>query len=229
MAILKANAYGHGLEAVARCLAPQADSFGVALVEEGIALRRLGIAQPDPGAWAAPGRARSRSSSSTTWRSPCRRWRGCATSRTPRPRADDRPRAPQDRHRDGAHRRAPLQRRGPARRGRALAPRRGRGHLLALRQRRRGRPLARAPAARALLTRCCASTSGVRCRRPCATSPTRPRSCGCPSRGSTWSGRASCSTASTRTPARRARSRSSRRCPGARASSTSRWSSPAAP
>src|SRR5512143_2396276 len=46
MAILKANAYGHGLEAVARCLAPRADSFGVALVEEGIALRRLGIRNP---------------------------------------------------------------------------------------------------------------------------------------------------------------------------------------
>jgi alanine racemase len=46
MAVLKANAYGHGLEAVARCLAPQADAFGVALVEEGIALRRLGIGNP---------------------------------------------------------------------------------------------------------------------------------------------------------------------------------------
>jgi alanine racemase len=46
MAVLKANAYGHGLEAVARCLAPQADAFGVALVEEGIALRRLGIENP---------------------------------------------------------------------------------------------------------------------------------------------------------------------------------------
>jgi alanine racemase len=46
MAILKANAYGHGLEAVARCLAPRADAFGVALVEEGIALRRLGIQNP---------------------------------------------------------------------------------------------------------------------------------------------------------------------------------------
>lgn len=46
MAILKANAYGHGLEAVARALAPQADAFGVALVEEGIALRRLGITKP---------------------------------------------------------------------------------------------------------------------------------------------------------------------------------------
>jgi alanine racemase len=31
---------------VARCLAPHADAFGVALVEEGIALRRLGIANP---------------------------------------------------------------------------------------------------------------------------------------------------------------------------------------
>jgi alanine racemase len=46
MVILKANAYGHGLEAVARCLAPQADAFGVALVEEGIALRRLGVENP---------------------------------------------------------------------------------------------------------------------------------------------------------------------------------------
>lgn len=46
MAVLKANAYGHGLEAVARSLAPQADAFGVALVEEGIALRALGIENP---------------------------------------------------------------------------------------------------------------------------------------------------------------------------------------
>jgi len=46
MAILKANAYGHGLEAVAQALAPQADAFGVALVEEGIALRRLGLENP---------------------------------------------------------------------------------------------------------------------------------------------------------------------------------------
>lgn len=46
MAVLKANAYGHGLEAVARALAPRADAFGVAIVEEGIALRRLGIENP---------------------------------------------------------------------------------------------------------------------------------------------------------------------------------------
>jgi alanine racemase len=46
MPMLKANAYGHGLEEVARCLAPQADAFGVALVEEGITLRRLGIDKP---------------------------------------------------------------------------------------------------------------------------------------------------------------------------------------
>jgi len=46
MVTLKANAYGHGLEAVARCLAPLAHAFGVALVEEGIALRRLGIENP---------------------------------------------------------------------------------------------------------------------------------------------------------------------------------------
>jgi len=46
MVTLKANAYGHGLEAVARCLSPLAHAFGVALVEEGIALRRLGIENP---------------------------------------------------------------------------------------------------------------------------------------------------------------------------------------
>jgi alanine racemase len=46
MAVLKANAYGHGLASVARALAPLADAFGVALVEEGIALRRLGLENP---------------------------------------------------------------------------------------------------------------------------------------------------------------------------------------
>jgi alanine racemase len=46
MAILKANAYGHGIEAVARALAPHADAFGVALLEEGIALRKLGYEKP---------------------------------------------------------------------------------------------------------------------------------------------------------------------------------------
>ena len=46
MAVLKANAYGHGLEAVARALAPHADAFGVALVEEGMRLRRLGLQNP---------------------------------------------------------------------------------------------------------------------------------------------------------------------------------------
>jgi alanine racemase len=46
MVILKANAYGHGLEAVARGLADAADAFGVALVEEGIELRRQGIRNP---------------------------------------------------------------------------------------------------------------------------------------------------------------------------------------
>jgi alanine racemase len=46
LVVLKANAYGHGLEEVARCTAPEADAFGVALVEEGIALRRQGITHP---------------------------------------------------------------------------------------------------------------------------------------------------------------------------------------
>ena len=45
MAVVKANAYGHGAVACARKLA-SADWFGVALPEEGIELRSAGIAQP---------------------------------------------------------------------------------------------------------------------------------------------------------------------------------------
>lgn len=42
MAVIKANAYGHGLAAVARSL-DAADAFAVARVEEGLALRQAGI------------------------------------------------------------------------------------------------------------------------------------------------------------------------------------------
>lgn len=47
MAVVKANAYGHGAVACARRLANEgADWFGVALPEEGIELRAAGITQP---------------------------------------------------------------------------------------------------------------------------------------------------------------------------------------
>ncbi len=47
MAVLKANAYGHGLVPVARLLAHLgADYLGVAVLEEGILLRRAGIRTP---------------------------------------------------------------------------------------------------------------------------------------------------------------------------------------
>src|ERR1044071_7063020 len=47
MAIVKANAYGHGAVACARRLANEgADWFGVALPEEAIELRNAGITQP---------------------------------------------------------------------------------------------------------------------------------------------------------------------------------------
>lgn len=47
MGIVKANAYGHGLVAVARHLEAQGvEQLGVAFVEEGIALRKAGIARP---------------------------------------------------------------------------------------------------------------------------------------------------------------------------------------
>ena len=45
MAVIKANAYGHGLVAVARAL-DTTDAFAVARVDEGLALRAAGIKSP---------------------------------------------------------------------------------------------------------------------------------------------------------------------------------------
>jgi len=45
MAVVKANAYGHGVSAVANALS-DADSFAVARIEEGLTLRQAGISQP---------------------------------------------------------------------------------------------------------------------------------------------------------------------------------------
>ena len=46
MTMIKANAYGHGVSGVAPFLEPFVDFFGVAIVEEGILLRELGIKKP---------------------------------------------------------------------------------------------------------------------------------------------------------------------------------------
>ncbi len=45
VAVVKANAYGHGLVETARTL-PDADAFGVARLEEALRLRAGGITQP---------------------------------------------------------------------------------------------------------------------------------------------------------------------------------------
>ncbi|MCX6560142.1 MAG: alanine racemase [Candidatus Aminicenantes bacterium] len=46
MLIVKANAYGHGLFEIARHIGPRADAIGVAVLEEGVLLRRMGIMAP---------------------------------------------------------------------------------------------------------------------------------------------------------------------------------------
>lgn len=46
MPMVKANAYGHGVDGLAQFLEPFVDYFGVAIVEEGIHLRELGITKP---------------------------------------------------------------------------------------------------------------------------------------------------------------------------------------
>lgn len=46
MPMVKANAYGHGIDGVAPFIEPYVDYMGVALVEEGIHLRELGLRKP---------------------------------------------------------------------------------------------------------------------------------------------------------------------------------------
>ena len=46
LAVIKANAYGHGAVAVSKVLEPLADMYGVAVVEEGIELRKSGCDKP---------------------------------------------------------------------------------------------------------------------------------------------------------------------------------------
>jgi alanine racemase len=46
LVMLKANAYGHGLAGVAPFIEPYTDYIGVALLEEGIRLRQMGIKKP---------------------------------------------------------------------------------------------------------------------------------------------------------------------------------------
>lgn len=46
LAVVKANAYGHGAVDVARKLEPQADGFAVACIEEAVELREAGIRKP---------------------------------------------------------------------------------------------------------------------------------------------------------------------------------------
>jgi alanine racemase len=46
MPMVKANAYGHGVDGIAPFIEPYVDCFGVAILEEGIHLRELGITKP---------------------------------------------------------------------------------------------------------------------------------------------------------------------------------------
>ncbi len=46
LAVVKADAYGHGAVACARALEPEADGFGVACIEEALELRQAGITAP---------------------------------------------------------------------------------------------------------------------------------------------------------------------------------------
>jgi alanine racemase len=46
LAVVKADAYGHGAAACARALEPEADGFGVACIEEALELREAGITKP---------------------------------------------------------------------------------------------------------------------------------------------------------------------------------------
>ena len=46
MAVIKADGYGHGAVEIAKTIDGQADAYGVAILEEGIELRKAGITKP---------------------------------------------------------------------------------------------------------------------------------------------------------------------------------------
>ena len=46
MAIVKADAYGHGAVAVSKALDPLVDAYGVAVIQESVELRKAGITKP---------------------------------------------------------------------------------------------------------------------------------------------------------------------------------------
>lgn len=46
MAVIKADAYGHGAVEVAHTIDNLADAYGVAILEEGIELRKAGVTKP---------------------------------------------------------------------------------------------------------------------------------------------------------------------------------------
>mgnify|MGYP001828548741 FL=1 len=46
LAVIKANAYGHGMEEAARALGPHADALAVATIDEAVSLRDAGIGDP---------------------------------------------------------------------------------------------------------------------------------------------------------------------------------------
>ena len=118
------------------------------------------------------------------------RHRGAAPPRSGRTRQ----RAPQDRHRHGAHRRALVQRASSCWRPRCASRTRRGGHLHPLRQRRRARPRPRAPAARTLpeVLRFYERRS---CPRPLRHAANSGAILQLPRAISIWSARASCSTA----------------------------------
>ena len=46
LVMLKANAYGHGVDGVAPYIEPYVDAIGVAVLDEGVHLRQIGITKP---------------------------------------------------------------------------------------------------------------------------------------------------------------------------------------
>ncbi len=140
MPIVKANAYGHGLVPVARHLVGLGvRSLGVAFLEEAVALREAGVSLPIlvmGGIFGDQIPIFLRHGLTLTASSIDKLKQIDAIAAR---HGRHRDRAPQDRHRHGADRRALLQRARAARAGGGLRARAGGGHLLALRQRGRGR------------------------------------------------------------------------------------------
>ena len=197
MAVVKADGYGHGLLPSARAvLEGGAAWLGVAFLEEALAIRAAGIDAPLLAWLFSPQEDLAPAVAAGVDLGIYDEAELAAVQAAARATGRHGPGAPQGRHRAVPRRRPARGLAGPVRRGGAGRGRRGGRGVEPLRvRRRRAGPPGQPRAGGRASPRRSRSRAGTACTRRCGTWPTAPPRSPRPRRTTTWSGRASRSTA----------------------------------